>query len=200
MIEFVQRNRIVVSRAFALAFFAIVLVSRSGQEATLVAPLMFLAGLVLVGVATVGRLWCSLYVSGYKDSELVTVGPYSVTRNPLYFFSFLGFAGVGLATETLTLALALIAFFALVYPFIILREEAYLRARHGAEFEAYCARVPRFLPRPSGYSEPASWLVNTRLFRRTMTDVVWFVWLCALIELVEALHEYGVVEPWFTLP
>jgi hypothetical protein len=155
---------------------------------------------VLIGIATVGRLWCSLYISGHKGDELVTVGPYSLTRNPLYFFSLLGFSGVGFATEMLTLGVALTVFFAVVYPFIIRREEIELRAKFGAAFEVYGARVPRFFPRFSGYVEPATWSVNPRLFRRTMTDVIWFVWLAALIELIAAGREFGVITPLFSLP
>ena len=195
----VENHRILISRLFAAAFLAVVLVMESRHEGTLVAALLFLAGLALVGVATIGRLWCSLYISGNKDQDLVTVGPYSVTRNPLYFFSLLGFAGVGLATETVTLAVAMTLFFAAVYPIIIRREESVLRERFGPAFAVYCARVPRFLPRPALYEEPPAWRVDTRLFRRTMVDVVWFVWLVALIELVEAVHELGVVRPWVVL-
>jgi len=196
---FFEDHRILVSRLFAAAFFGIVLSMESRLEGSLASTALFIAGLALVGVATIGRLWCSLYISGNKDSELVTVGPYSVTRNPLYFFSFLGFAGVGLATETLTLSIAMTAFFALLYPVIIRREERFLRGRFGAVFDDYCARVPRFVPAFSLYVEPSTWIVDTRLFRRTMIDVVWFVWLVALIELVEAIHEHGLVKPWIAL-
>ena len=195
----IENHRILVSRVFAAAFFGVVLSMAPALEDSIVSGALFVSGLALVAVATVGRLWCSLYISGNKDSELVTVGPYSVTRNPLYFFSLLGFAGVGLATETLTLAIAMAAFFAALYPLIIRREEAFLLDRFGPEFVAYCARVPRFLPRPSLYVEPPTWRVDTRLFRRAMIDVVWFVWLVALIELVEAIHELGIVKPWFAL-
>ena len=196
---FLASHRILVSRLFAAAFFGAVLSMESRLESSLASTVLFISGLALVGVATVGRLWCSLYISGHKDSALITVGPYSITRNPLYFFSFLGFAGVGLATETATLAIAMAAFFAIVYPLIIRREEAFLLGRFGAAFVDYCARVPRFLPRLSLYAEPPTWMVDTRLFRRTMIDVVWFVWLVALIELVEAIHEHGIVRPWIAL-
>ena len=197
---YVENHRILVSRWFAIVFFGVVLGMESRLEATVVPTVLFIAGLALVGVATVGRLWCSLYISGRKDDELISVGPYSITRNPLYFFSFLGFAGVGLATETLTLAAAMVTFFAIVYPVIIRREERFLKERFGRTYVDYCARVPRFFPNPSRYSEPDAWVVDSRRFRRTMVVVVWFVWLVALIELVEAVHELGIVAPWFRLP
>jgi len=33
-----------------------------------------------------------------------------------------------------------------------------------------------------------------------MGDVLWFVWLVGVIELVEALHEYHILEPLLRLP
>jgi protein-S-isoprenylcysteine O-methyltransferase Ste14 len=93
--------------------------------------LLFLSGIVLVGVATVGRLWCSLYISGYKCAELISTGPYSMSRHPLCFFSFIGFVGVGLATETVTLALVMVCFFLLCYPVVIAQEESELSLRFG---------------------------------------------------------------------
>jgi protein-S-isoprenylcysteine O-methyltransferase Ste14 len=197
---FFENHRILVSRLFAAAFLGILLAMEPRFEGSLVSAALFFAGLLLVGVATIGRLWCSLYISGHKGSSLITVGPYSVTRHPLYFFSFLGFTGVGLATETVTLALAMACFFAIVYPLIIQREESSLRAKFGAEFVDYCVRVPRFVPKRSLYVEPPTWVVDTRRFRRTMLDVVWFVWLVALAEFVEAVHELGIIKPWIALP
>ena len=196
---FLENHRILVSRLFVAAFFGALLSMESGLEGTLAEPVLFMTGLALVGIATVGRLWCSLYISGHKDSALVTVGPYSITRNPLYLFSFLGFIGVGFATETVTMGIAMTGFFAIVYPIVIRREETFLRARFGAAFDDYAALVPRFWPKLSRYVEPRTWIVDTRLFRHTMIDVVWFVWLVALIELVEAIHEHGIIKPWITL-
>jgi len=199
LVDYVASHRILVSRLFAAAFFGVLLVTSSRLEGSIFADLLFFTGLAFVGVATIGRLWCSLYISGHKNTELGTVGPYSITRNPLYFFSFLGFAGVGLATETITLATVITAFFAIVYPPIIAREEAVLQAKFGDVFSAYRARVPRFFPNAKGYVEPPTWTVDTHRFRRAMRDVVWFVWLVALAELVEAIHEYDVIEPLMSL-
>ena len=193
-------HRLLVSRIFAAAFFLVVLGVESAHEGTLLSTLLFLIGLALVGAATVGRLWCSLYISGHKNTALITTGPYSLSRNPLYFFSLLGFAGIGFASETVTLGVVLAVATLLSYPAVIRHEEAVLRERFGAEFEAYCARVPRFLPNLSGYVEPETYTVNPRLFRRTMLDVVWFIWFVGILELVEALHEYHYVKPLIHLP
>lgn len=198
--DYFASHRLLVSRIFAVAFFLAVLAAESAHEDNLLSTALFLVGLALVGVATVGRLWCSLYISGHKNTELITTGPYSLSRNPLYFFSLLGFAGIGFASETFTLGIVLAAAMLIGYPTVIRREEAVLRERFGAEFEAYSARVPRFLPRLSGYVEPETYSVNPRLFRRTMFDVVWFIWFVGILEFVEALHEYHYVQPLIHLP
>ena len=192
-------HRILVTRLFGGAFFLLVMVTGSAHEGHVLEAVLFLAGLVLVGIATVGRLWCSLYISGHKDADLITTGPYSISRNPLYLFSLLGFAGIGFATETVTLGIALPVIVAIGYPAVIRREEGELRARFGPEFEAYCARTPRFFPDFAKFSEPVSYAVNSRLFRKTMLDVIWFVWFVGLIEVVEVLHELRIVEPLIRL-
>jgi protein-S-isoprenylcysteine O-methyltransferase Ste14 len=198
--QYFATHRLLVSRIFAVAFILAVLAAESAHEGNLISTALFLVGLVLVGIATVGRLWCSLYISGHKSTELITTGPYSLSRNPLYFFSLLGFAGIGFASETFTLGVVLVVAMLIGYPAVIRQEEAVLRERFGAAFEEYCARVPRLLPKSSGYAEPERYTVNPRLFRRTMFDVVWFVWFVGIVEVVEALHEYHYVKPLIHLP
>lgn len=196
----IASHRIAASRLAGIAFFAVALLTESAHAGTLFSAVLFLWGLLLVGVATIGRLWCSLYISGYKNSQLITAGPYSLCRNPLYFFSFLGFAGLGFATETISLGLGLPAVAMMLYPAVIAREESELLARFGAQFEAYCASVPRFFPRRSGFTEPQQYTVNPALFRRTMTDVIWFVAFVGVLEFVEALRENQFVAPLVRLP
>lgn len=155
--------------------------------------MLFLAGCVLVAVATVGRLWCSLYIGGYKAKELITSGPYSLTRNPLYFFNAFGAVGVVLATETVTVPLLLAVLLALVYPAIIRAEEDRLRTLHGEAYEAYLASVPRFWPRWSRLQEPEAYTVSPAKYRRRMVDAVWFVWLVGIVKMAEALRDAGIL-------
>jgi protein-S-isoprenylcysteine O-methyltransferase Ste14 len=181
-------NRIRMSQLFMLLIAAVLTVSESQWERTFMDAALFFAGAVLVGAATMGRLWCSLYIAGYKDGTLVTVGPYSISRNPLYFFSFVGAIGVGLATETFTFGAVFALWFVLFYPAVIRAEEQRLRALHGARFEDYSRRVPRFVPRFSLLVEPDTYTVQPVKFRNHLLDALWFVWGLGLLEMVEALH------------
>lgn len=93
-------------------------------------------------------LWLRGYAAGYvrKNAELTTSGPYGYTRNPLYLGS-MGIAfGFGVGAGSLLLLSALVALFLGIYLPTIRGEEGYLR-EHFAGFEAYCAEVPRLVPR-----------------------------------------------------
>src|SRR5207344_2910739 len=77
------RIRIVATRVFLALMVALVAVSRSAwlPRAPLVAPSLLTVGLGLVGACMVGRIWCSLYIAGYKDKRLLVEGPYSICRH-----------------------------------------------------------------------------------------------------------------------
>jgi len=110
---YIEQMRIPVSRVVIGLFILLVLFSESKWEEhmPIVSTVLFVAGIILVAAASLGRLWCSLYIAGKKTNTLVTEGPYSISRNPLYFFSLLGAVGVGFASETFLLAvLALLGF------------------------------------------------------------------------------------------
>jgi protein-S-isoprenylcysteine O-methyltransferase Ste14 len=81
-----------------------------------------------------------------KNSELATCGPYAYTRNPLYLGSLLMGSGLVLAGGSWGLALALFAFFLLVYYPVIRREEHLLRRQFGEQYERYAAAVALFFP------------------------------------------------------
>ncbi|MBI5410004.1 MAG: isoprenylcysteine carboxylmethyltransferase family protein [Nitrospirae bacterium] len=160
---------------------------------------LFLVGATLAGLATVGRMWCSVYISGYKKDTLVTTGPYSMCRNPLYFFSLLGAVGVGLATRTLTIPAIIFIAFAVYYPVVIRREEQRLLGIHGKRFEEYCKKVPRFIPSFSSFTEPEEYVIKPKFLRGRFSDSLWFVWLIGIIALIESLHGHGIAPVYFKL-
>ena len=86
-----------------------------------------MSGLALVVLCITGRLWCILYVGNKKNLELVTRGPYSMTRNPLYFFSTLGAAGIGLMFGSLTVAATLLLLSFWTFSITAEKEASFLR-------------------------------------------------------------------------
>jgi protein-S-isoprenylcysteine O-methyltransferase Ste14 len=196
---FIAKNRINISRLFWVGAFIALLLTEKMFADRLIGNLLPMAGLVLIGIAMVGRLWCSLYIGGRKNNELVTEGPYSMTRNPLYFFSLLGFVGIAFCTRSISFSVCVVAFFVLVYPSVIASEEAFLRGRFGAPFEAYCNRTPRFFPSVARYRASEMCEVSIRQFWRTARDVIWFVWLAGFVALIEVLRPM-LVQPLLAIP
>ena len=102
-------------------------------------------------------LWLRGYAAGYvkKNRELTQTGPYAHTRNPLYLGSILIAAGFAVALLSWPVAMALTFMFLIIYIPVIASEERFLRATF-SDFEAYCRRVPRLLPRITPANPPAS--------------------------------------------
>jgi protein-S-isoprenylcysteine O-methyltransferase Ste14 len=196
----IEKTRIPVTRVFAVIFLIIIIFSLSAWEKiSFVSNLFFLTGCILVGIASLGRLWCSLYIGGYKNTTLVTSGPYSVSRHPLYFFSMIGGAGVGLATETLLIPVAIVLLFLIYYPGVIRSEERRLLTLHGPRFEAYRRSTPAFFPKLSLLKEPETYTVNPRIFKRNIFRALWFIWLVGILEIIEAFHETGILPTYFRI-
>jgi protein-S-isoprenylcysteine O-methyltransferase Ste14 len=186
-------NRIVLQRWYAIALLATLSLTLTGWQkfAPLFEEVLALIGWTLIGVGVMGRIWSGSYISGSKNAKLVTDGPYSICRNPLYLFSLIGGTGVMLVSETLVLPVQFALLFWIYYNELIAREEVVMRSIHGAEFESYCARVPRFWPKLSLYTEPVEYVVSAALFRKSLGDAIWFVIGGALIDFLESMHELG---------
>lgn len=91
--------------------------------------------------------------------ELLVAGPYARVRNPLYLANAAVLGGLGLAAGCGGWTLALLAATAAIYALVVRHEEEQLEALFGAEYRAYRARVPRWLPRlrPAGEDEVTPW-------------------------------------------
>ncbi|MGN7774381.1 methyltransferase family protein [Phyllobacterium sp. 22552] len=137
-------------------------------------------GVLLVFLAILGRAWSTLYIGGRKIDHLVTAGPYSVTRNPLYLFSFVAVLGLGLQTGSITIALGLLVAYAIFWP-VVLREEATLHKIHGVLFEIYRNSVPRFAPRRSLWKDAHQLEIDPRRLRQTVLDGLIMLALIPLI-------------------
>ncbi|HOO89971.1 MAG TPA: isoprenylcysteine carboxylmethyltransferase family protein [Syntrophales bacterium] len=195
----VEKLRITLSQIFAVLLVAFICVSGSSWDdrAPFVTTLLFLLGVVLVGIGSFGRLWCSVYIAGYKTKALVTQGPYSMCRNPLYFFSLLGALGIGFASENFLIPIIISIGFAAYYILVIKSEEAQLARLHKEEFARYVKKVPRFFPKISYLTEPEEYIVKPVIFKSHMLSAIWFIWALGLLEIIKKLHELKILPTLF---
>jgi len=190
-----ERSRTRLSKAVAAVVLVLAGMTQSNWESQNAAQgtLLYATGLALVAVASSGRIWCSFYLSGRKDTLLTTDGPYSLCRNPLYFCSAIGAIGIGFCTETLFYPIVFGLIFAIYYPYIIRREEQRLGELFNPAYGHYLQTTPRFLPSFKRFREPQQWTANPMLFRRHIINDTLFILLAALLELIEGLRHAGLI-------
>ena len=95
-------------------------------------------------LATFDRVKTDVKLNTPADN-LATSGPYAYTRNPIYLAMIALGIGFGLAISNLWLIAGAIPFYYIIVKRVIEPEEAYMREKFGAEYDAYCQRVRRWL-------------------------------------------------------
>ena len=101
-----------------------------------------------------------LAVKGHKvvfgevrdPARVIRTGIFSYTRHPLYLSTMLLYLGLVVATLSVA-ALILWAIICVFYDRISAYEEERLVERFGEEYTEYTRQVPRWLPRPGGFSK-----------------------------------------------
>lgn len=192
--------RLRLTAALLAALLLVVAVTARGPAPGPARELLQLAGFACLVLAALGRLWCSVFIAGRKDRELVTLGPYSALRHPLYALSLLGVLGMGLVSASLALGAALLATFAVLYGRAARAEDALLGGLHGADFERYRARVPGFLPRRRPEAPPEVLAVQPRVLWKAFLDAGSLLGYALLLRLADALQLAGVTPTWLGLP
>jgi protein-S-isoprenylcysteine O-methyltransferase Ste14 len=191
------KHRIFWSRvAVALAILYMLLVPAPSQLGPMLLESAEVLGFFLLAMAALGRLWCLAFIAGAKNETLITQGPYSIVRNPLYICNFLGAVGLGFAVENPPLALLLACGFVLFYPSVVRNEEARLARTFGAPYAAYCATTPRWFPDWSAYQEPETWLISPSRFRKGLLSAMWFLWIFMIWEIVEEFRLVELFQQW----
>ena len=157
-------------------------------------------GLLLIATGIIGRAWCSLYIGGRKRAEIVDTGPYSVSRNPLYMFSFVAAGGMGAQTGSMTVALAFTLVAVVVFAATVRREEAWLDAAFGQSYSDYRSRVPRFLPNFRLWRSEETLEIRPAFFVRTLGDGLFFLLAIPLFEGIDWAHIDGWLPVFLHLP
>lgn len=150
--------RTITYATFFIGFLLIYLPSRVLLWSGIVRPAIQAPQIAGIALATAGALlalWCvAAFVHIGKGTpapfdpprRLVVRGPYRFVRNPMYIGAALALAGAALFYRSVFLlgydCIFLLAFSA----FVLFYEEPALRRTFGADYDAYCRSVPRWLP------------------------------------------------------
>ncbi len=192
------RVRLTLCYFLALLAAAAFCAPRAGSTAWLAATQI--AALLLIALACLGRIWCSVFIAGRKDTAIVIDGPYALVRHPLYVLSFLGGIGLSLATTSLTLVALTAAVLAALFGGAARREEQWLGEHHGEAWARYAAATRRWWPDFSQWSLPPSTPVNPAILWKAFVDAGAFFLLYALMLAAIALREAGVLPTLAVLP
>ena len=158
---------------------------------------LFIIGVGLASIGATGRAWATSYISGQKLKNLITTGPYSLCRNPLYFFSLLLGVGVGFCTETFTMPLLIAVVLTGLYYFQIKNEQRRLQKKFGVQYDSYLAEVPCFFPSHRCYSEPEEITISPRLMKRGLFGIAFLLILIGVLQFLQGLHEVGLLPVLF---
>lgn len=103
---------------------------------------LFLAG---VGI----RIWAQVHLHYRLKTRkvLTTTGPYGFVRNPIYIANTLILLSLTVMSELLWFLPVKLLWCAVVYTFVVRREEAHLLDKYGTPYQAFLDGVPRWLPR-----------------------------------------------------
>ena len=156
--------------------------------------------LVLLLIACLGRVWCIMYIGGQKNTSVVAAGPYSMVRNPLYVFSFVGALGIVFMTHSIVISAILLIFYVGIYPFVVAKEEANLHGLFGEAYQDYCNKTPRFVPSLKLYSTDSKVPADVGRMEKSLFDSGCFVLAFIALSGIRLAHDSGLIPVLFKLP
>lgn len=109
--------------------------------------LIFVLGMItpVIAITQFRRAGTEVSPTSQTNAKLITSGIYSFTRNPMYFGLTIASLGIAIFFGRPLMFLTPLFVFAIANWIFIPFEEAKMRRQFGAEFDAYTARVRRWL-------------------------------------------------------
>ena len=146
------------------------------------------------------RIWATLYIGKRKSRELITDGPFSLCRNPLYLGTIIIVFGAGLAVVNPVMIFFTILVYTPVHVLVALAEERHLTKIFGRQYEEYRRSTPAFLPSLKKYHSREEIPVSTRAIKRVTMDAVLILMIPMVAELLEMLHTYHLMPVLWRFP
>ena len=116
-----------------------------GEAAAVLALMGLTIGLFFAASRAMGANW-SIVARTREDHELVTWGPFAVIRHPIYTGLFAAMLAMAVAFGHWRALIVGVPLYWIGTWLRVAQEEKLLRAQFGAAYDAYAARVKRFVP------------------------------------------------------
>lgn len=146
------------------------------------------------------RFWATLYIGSRKSDEVVSDGPYSLCRHPLYLGSVLLVLSGALFLKSLVFAGAMAVLAWIYFTWTVPAEEEYLEARLGEPYRAYRQRVNRLWPSFRHFRTAPRIVVDIHSLYLECARASRWIWLPIIGEVIGYLRSF----PWwprlFTAP
>ena len=101
-------------------------------------------GFFFMMFGTFFRAWASGYIN--KNMELATDGPYSMTRNPLYFGNFILGVGIAIASNSLYGYIIFAIYYFVFFPALIIIEKNRMKKLFGEKYDKWAKHLNSFFP------------------------------------------------------
>lgn len=169
----------------------------------------FAVGFVFLIIGEFIRLWGVSLAGGETrttknvgGSQLVTSGPFSYVRNPLYLGNITMYFGIGVMSNAAFPVLTIITlfYFFMQYHFIVKLEEEHLEKMYGDEYRNYKSLVPRFIPKFRKYKFTKSeqpkleWKKGLKSEIRTFQAIILVILIIIVIWILRSESNTELVE------
>ena len=163
----------------SICLLVILYISSPNAESVSIGFVFILAGMFF-------RAWSAGYIN--KNNNLAKDGPYSLTRNPLYFGNFLLGLGIAITGNTLFCYLIFFVYFLLFFPFLMIFEHRFLKDKFGGEYSKWYNNSNSFFPKIKKLKNPnfnISLYVKNKEYR-----VIFFSLLVVVVFILKVLKNY----------
>ena len=199
----ISRYRLSISKTLLLLIIILLLLSNTNiSRATPLYNFCNSFGFFLVLAGVLGRVWSSLYIEGNKTNNLITKGIYALTRNPLYFFSFLLLSGYCLVIKSIIIAGISALIWILIYPKTIKHEEEKLLKIHKDDYLEYYKGTPKIIPKLSLFNKAEKKHridISINNIERVLVESFGFLLFFEIIRILSYMHYSGVLPTLFSI-
>ena len=157
-----------------------------------------------VGIGTFLRIFTLGYAAPHSSGRnrshqvalhLNTRGIYSIIQHPLYFANLLLWLGIALISNQWSFVVGVVLLSLMLFPVLIQRESAFLRAQFGRDYAQWYSVTPTFFPKPGLWKAPQT---SFQWIRLLATEYPTWVSICAgtLLALLMADYRFNGSLTW----